>query len=156
MDTLDSNYKSAMTYALKRLSVKSQPAIELRKKLKDRQVQDDIIDRIIEECQRLGYLNDEEWIQSFIRRQMARNLGPQAIEIKLRAKGICKEEYRNFLSALDNSELQEQRIHHLLETRYRSRDLTDIKSREKVIASLMRKGFSFHEIQNVIKTSKFP
>jgi SOS response regulatory protein OraA/RecX len=56
------------------------------------------------------------------------------------------------LGQLDGSESQEKHVLHLLKTRYSSRDLTQFKERNKVIASLIRKGFSFSIIRKVINT----
>lgn len=143
-------HRAALNYTMRKLTVKSLPSGELEKNLQERLVSDETIERIISECQRLGYLNDNDWVESFIKRQMARNLGPQAIAMKLRAKNVSQDLIQHAMSKLDNPALQKQRIQHLLQTKYRTRDLTDYKSRSKVVASLARKGFSFQDIQSAI------
>lgn len=143
-------YRAAMAYALKRLALKNQASMELSNSLEERLVSSQTIDRILSECKQLGYLNDSEWVEAFIRRQMAKKLGPQAILMKLKAKGIPSEIYQEILPHLDNTDLQKQRIQHLLDTKYRSKDLSDYKTRAKVIASLARKGYPLSEIYEII------
>lgn len=145
-------YRGALGYTLKRLALKGQPSSELIKSLKERLVSDETIHRIITECQQQGYVNDRDWVESFIRRQMAKNLGSQAILMKLKAKGVSPDLTMDILSRLDNPELQKERIRHLLETRYRTKDLSDYNTRSKVISALSRKGFSFDDIREVVST----
>lgn len=140
-------YRGATLYALKRLSIKSYLASELQNKLIEHHVAEANAQRVILECQRLGYLNDEEWLNCFVRRQVARKLGPMAIVMKLRAKGISQENAQRLIETLDNGNARRERITHLLATRYRNRDLSDFRSREKVITSLIRKGFSLSDIR---------
>lgn len=141
----------AKSYALNRLAKQNQPSNQLEKSLRDRLVTEPTIAKIIADCQRLGYLNDEEWMESYIRSQQARHLGPERILLKLREKGISREQALAALDKQDDAELRAGRIRHLLTTRYRSRDLADYKERQKVIAALIRKGFSFSEVIEEVK-----
>lgn len=144
---MNDDYTIAKRYALKRLSSQSLHSAQLRKILHEKQVSDDIINQIIVEFQRLGFLNDPEWIQSYIRGHSKRH-GPRSILAKLRLKGIAREEVEETLHSMSDSDTQKESILNLLKTRYKSRDLSDYKEKQKVIASLMRKGFDFDAIQN--------
>lgn len=143
-------YRGAKQYALKRLTLKGQPSSELEMSLEERFVAPNTIKRVVEECRVLGYLNDQQWIESFIRCQLARKLGPQAIVMKLQAKGIAREVAKASVSQMADGEMQNQSIHQLLNTRYRSRDLTDYRTKQKVIASLIRKGYSIDVIRKAL------
>jgi regulatory protein len=140
-------YRAAKQYALRRLSVKSYLISELHKSLEDRFISEKNIQRVIQDCVNFGFLNDQKWLEGFVRTQLGRRLGPQAIMMKLRAKGFSQEQAHEALSQLDTREGQQERIQHLLSTRYRKRDLSDYSTRQKVIASLIRKGYSFSEIK---------
>lgn len=144
-------YRAATVFVLKRLSIKAYLASELQNKLVEHYVSEATAERVIQECRRLGYLNDEEWLNGFVQRQIARKLGPMAILMKLRAKGVSQEKAEELVGALDNEDGRKERIMNLLTTRYRNRDLSDFKSREKVIASLIRKGFSFSDVKEAIR-----
>lgn len=143
-------YRGAMRYALKRLSLKGQPAAEFEGALEERLVSPNVINRIVAECSRLGYLNDQQWIESFIRCQLARKLGPKAIVMKLQAKGIASDVAKASVSQMSDAKRQIQSIHGLLNTRYRTRDLSDYRTKQKVIASLIRKGYSIDVIRQAI------
>ena len=144
-------YRAAFLYALRRLSLKAHHITELKKNLETRLVSPSATQQVITECQRLGYLNDQEWLESFVRGNLAKNLGPHAILRKLRARGFSYEMAAQVLQSLDNAESQKDRVLHLLNTRFRSKDLSDYHTKEKVFASLIRKGFPLSEIHSALK-----
>lgn len=148
---LTAEYRGAFQYALKRLTLKSQPTIELQKSLETRLVSELNIQKVIAKCKEFGYLNDDDWLASFVRIQMSRKLGPYSIIMKLRAKGIHPEIAKELVEHMDNSEGQQERIAQLLATRYRNRDLSDNRIKQKVIASLIRKGFAYEEINKFLR-----
>ena len=144
-------YRAATLFVLKRLSIKAYLSSELQNKLLEHDVSEATAERVIHECRRLGYLNDDDWLNGFVQRQLSRKLGPMAILMKLRAKGISQEKAEELVGMLDNTDGRKERITQLLTTRYRNRDLSDFKSREKVIAALIRKGFSFTDVKEAMR-----
>lgn len=140
-------YQGAKAFVFKRLSLKPYLTSELERCLEERLVSTETIQRIIAECARHGFLNDQEWLENYVRRLITRNQGPMAIVMKLKAKGISQKVAESLLEGFETD--HKQRIQHLLDTRYRNRDLSDFHTREKVIASLIRKGFSFSDIKEV-------
>ncbi len=147
----EAEYSGAKRYALRRLAAKSQPINELRQKLAEHFVSEESIQRIVEDCQRLGYLNDQNWIESFVQHCIRRRVGPQVILMKLQAKGFSKEEAVEALGKICGAGAQREQIAHLLQTRYRKHDLTDFHARHKVVQALLRKGFTMPEIQRQLK-----
>lgn len=139
-------YKCAKNYALKRLSLKNQPSTELRKALLERLVSTETTQKIVDEMIQYGYINDHDWISSFIRVQKAKKMGPRAIEQKLRMKGIPVDQITYAMQEHDSSLSQKERIIDLLNTRYKNRNLSDYKEKQKVIASLVRKGYDLDDI----------
>lgn len=134
-------------YTLKLLSAQSYHSHILKKKLSERLVTSQTITKVIEECRRLHFLNDEEWVRSFIRVQASRRVGPRNIWAKLRAKGIpIHEEDLEF----QDEETQKMQIAQLLKTRFCKRDLSNPKERHKIIASLIRKGFDYELVKESI------
>lgn len=145
-------YKRVKGYVLRRLSAQNYHSGQLIKLLQERLVTSSVIESIIDEFQNKGYLNDRGWIESFIRVQRKR-LGLPVILRKLQAKGVSREEIRMVQEECRNSEEDSLNITHLLKTRYRSKDMNHPKDRQKVIASLMRKGFAFEIIQRAISSN---
>lgn len=146
MDEIDLEKKKAKTYLYKRLSQKNYCSLEIKKKMRDQAFSIELVEELLLECERLGYINDKEWLASFIRGAKAKKQGPLLIIQKLLSKGFCKETIKEALALEDSEEERKTRIMTLLLTRYKNLDLNDFKERQKVIGSLIRKGFSFEEI----------
>lgn len=144
---LNFEYQQAKKYALKRLSIQPMLSTALARAMKERLIFESTIQKVIQECISLGFLNDEEWTASFVRSRSRRN-GPRAIAQKLISKGIRGKQLEDALRGEWNIEKQKGLISALLETRYAKRNVTDFKERQKVISSLMRKGFDLSIIMN--------
>lgn len=134
------DYPAAKRYLLAALCKQSLCTSQIRQRLKRREVPPEMIEELIEEVIRLGFVDDKQWVESFVRRQQARHDGPMAIKLKLRAKGV-EGDLIDELVPRDES-LQLEQIQELLQSRYRKFDLTDFKQRHKAVAALARKGFN--------------
>lgn len=143
-------YRKALTYALRRLTAKSQLTAELRQAVLDKGHPSEIVEQVIAFCLQQGYLNDDAWLQQFIRYQIARKLSPQAIYQKLALKGVSRSKVKPWMEQLHPQESQQSVIEHLLATRYRTRDLSDRAEYQKVIAALYRKGFDLTLIKQAL------
>lgn len=134
-------YKQAKLFVLKLLSMRSLPSPGLERVLRQRLVSEENITRLIEECCQAGYVNDDEWTASFVRGQTARKRGPKAIVQKLAAKGISKAQVDAAMQSAGGVDQQKEMIEQLLAKKYKDRDLSDFREKQKVIASLVRRGF---------------
>jgi regulatory protein len=143
-------YKGSRNFIIRRLALKNYHSQELSAALKRRGVSCDTVDRVICEFLQQGYLNDEAWLASYIRGLRLQRFGFNSILLKLRHKGIPKESALLAISEIkeNEGEGQDERasIDKLLETRYKNRDLSVKKERDKVIAALMRKGYGLDDI----------
>lgn len=144
-------YEGARQYALKRLAKYNQPSSQLKKALKEKLVSNQTLEKVIAECKNMGFLNDNEWLMNFIRQEILRGTGPQQIIRKLLSKGIDFDSSQKAVENMLSDETQDQQIAKLLSTRYRTRNLEDYKERSKVIAALLRKGFSLDSIHQAFK-----
>lgn len=138
----------AKNYCLKRLSSMSCSSVQLRQKLEERLISAQVIEAVLGELEQLGYLNDREWVENYIRRQP--KCGPRLLAAKLRAKGFPREMIEESLEGNSDSEEEKERLLSLIKTGYRSKNLKDFKDRQKVIASLIRKGFNISVIKEVM------
>lgn len=146
-------YQAAKGYAFKRLAMKMMSTSEMRKGLSQRLVSEGVAQRVIDECVRLGFLNEQVWLDAYVRSLIGRKYGPQTILYKLRSKGVPQDIADEVLEKLNgvDGEGNVTRIQQLLTTKYRSRNLSEYKERGKVIAALIRKGFSFDDILKAIR-----
>lgn len=149
-------YKGAKAFLLRRLALKNYHSEELKKALKKREVTFQTINMLLEEFKAQGYLNDATWLSSFIRSLRLQRFGFKAIILKLRMRGISEEESLDSIETLKENEDEEcnerASIKKLMLTRYRSRQLSEKKERDKVIGSLFRKGYQLDDIFAVIKS----
>lgn len=143
--------KKVKIFVFKKLSQKNYCSFELKKILKEYLVTSSVIDAVINECKNLGYLNDRDFLESFIRSSKAKNKGPEWILQKLMLKGLKRETCEKFLNTQDTSEDRILRIKTLLQSRYKNKDITNFAEKQKVVASLIRKGFSFDDIKSAFK-----
>ena len=148
-------YRMAKLYAYRRLAKKNQPSTELKQALVTRFVSEETASQIIQELRQKGYLNDEEWIETFVRYQLERRRGPRDIEMKLRSKGIPEELIEQVLKDLDNSEDRKERIRELIQKKYHEVDFSDFHQKQKVIAALSRRGYSVGEIHEVLRDGHY-
>jgi regulatory protein len=144
------DYAKAKAYALRRLGAKSQHSLELASAMAGKGVEEALVVQIIDELTQAGYVNDRAWLEAFVKHQQLRKHGPRMIIQKLQAKGISSQAAKQAVEEFGQSEMQEEAIQRLLETRYRSKDLTNHLERQKVFAALIRKGFSVNQIQKAL------
>jgi len=142
--------KSAKLYALRRLNSQAMLSKNLADALVDRGYCPETVDFVIGELTRLQYLNDDEWMESYLRVQMARKVGPHLIRGKLAEKGISNEKISALLEGLEE-EKQKETILALLSSKYQKRNVNDYKERQKVIASLARRGFDLSLILSCLR-----
>lgn len=136
----------AKKYALNCLARKQYLSYELRNKLTQLLASENAISQALAYCSQLGYVNDKEMIQQYVDKLSSRSFGPQAIISKLRQKGVPASQ----IPSLKNPSSQFQQIQHILETRYKSRDLSNPKEKQKAVAYLARRGFNFSTIFEAI------
>jgi regulatory protein len=144
-------YRGARRFVLKRLAMKSYYSGELRAALEKRLVSHATIEKLLSEFLLLGFLNDREWVAGMARQLHQQKHGSRVILLKLRAKGVPEMEAAAAVQLLNGTKGERENIAKLLATRYRNRDLSDPKERQKVIASLVRKGYELTDIFAAIR-----
>lgn len=145
----DYEFRRVKGYLLWRLSKQSMHSEQIIKQLGARLVQPDTIDRIVEELQQNGMIDDEAWLRNFIGSN-GKKAGLPVILNKLRAKGLSRETIGHLSAEWENPEGEYEAIQRLLNTRYRNKDLCQYDERKKAIASLLRKGFALAQVKAAI------
>lgn len=141
-------YTQVLKSALRMLN-RAHLSLELEKKLKKKGYSEDVVEKVLFECKRLGYIDDKEWGKAFVRSQQKRHVGPAIIAAKMRAKGMSSEEIEEFIESREEKDVHH--IQHLIQTKYRNRDLNSYQEKGKVVASLVRKGFSLDLIREALQ-----
>ena len=138
--------KAAKEAALRLLALRSYSSCELSEKLLLRGLSSFAIEKALEECARLGYLDDQEEARRFVEKEMKRGYGSYLISLKLKRRGMVVS---SELLALMQKEQQKQ-IEHLLQTRFRKLSLKIPKERQKIAMALKRRGFDLESIGSLI------
>lgn len=151
-ETFDSlEEKRVKSYLLWRLSCQNYHSDQLRKLLVERLVQPKTIDKSLNNLVSLGMIDDQAWLDCFIRVHKKR-MGLRMILAKLKSKGISEESLEN-ISSNTNEDDQQQEIDSIvsrLHTKFRGKDLSTGKERQKAIAFFLRKGYDLYRIKQAL------
>ena len=138
-------FKKAVDKCYNLLSRRDHSVKELKTKLL-RTVDEKNADKAIEKMLEYGYLDDEKYARNLVKYlAQSRNMSKNHIKQEMFKRGIPNEiinlvmedyEFDNVSSVVD-----------LIMTKYRNK-LNNEDGNKKVIASLMRKGFSYSDIKN--------
>ncbi len=126
------DYPIARRKALRLLSMRNYHSAVLARKLAQKGCPEEIVERVIADCKRMGFFNDDQAILAELRR----GYGPRAIEFKLQLE-------RGAVRKVITPEMQKQRIKELL---------PKLGEREKAIRTLQRKGFDFDLVLLVLNS----
>lgn len=100
------------------------------------------VEPLLSEFKRLGYINDEEWLKAYERQEARKGRSRKASNFKLFQKGIGTKINGDDEEALDLAILKKTKGLEI-----------DEESRPKLIAYLIRKGFSYELILSKLKFS---
>lgn len=143
-------YRLAKRFILLKLVKKSLHSKEVARLLSLRNVSEQCSERLIAELQQAGYIDDEGWLAAFVATQKRRCNGPRVIGQKLYQRGFTGGDIEEQPVQLSEQE-QKEAIWQLVTGRYKQVDLTDRKARQRLLAALMRKGFPFDLIREVLQ-----
>lgn len=144
----ESETKKAFEKASDYLATRMHSEKELFDKLIKKGYTKDVAGRAIEKLEEYHYVDDELFAKQFI--EQNRKLSKKMLENKLLAKGVNCDIIKEQLQGIyDEDELslcisQVQKY-------IKSKDMTKENSKEKLVASLLRKGFPFEIIKKAMK-----
>lgn len=146
--TPEAMLKKARNRALYLLGERDMCKAELTQKL-TKTYGGEIAEQAAEYVQSLGYINDEEYAGKLAEYLVKRKkFGKRRAKLEMRRKGLASELIDEALQTIPEEEIGEELLE-LIERRYISK-LGDYKEKQKVIAALARRGYSFDEIKRGI------
>ena len=143
----------AKNTAYRYLSYRPRSYAEVEKKLRDREFGEALVNAVLSDMIRLGYLDDEkfadQWVQGRVR---LRGLGRRRIEQELRDKGVDRETIRRALTSLLTTELEIETAKKSAHRKLASMQTLDRDTRRRRLAGFLeRKGFSYEVIRSILK-----
>ncbi|MCQ2455088.1 MAG: recombination regulator RecX [Clostridia bacterium] len=104
--------------------------------------------KVISRLKELGLLDDNRYAEIYAERLFESNISKRQIYYKLTEKGISRDLAKQTVEGLPENE--EAQIKNLIEKKYKNK-IGDKENIKKVYAALVRKGFSFGGVKNVLK-----
>lgn len=139
--------RKAYHAAIHFLSRRMRSELEVRNYLREKEIEDSVIQEVIHKLYEYRFLNDDEFARAYVRTQMnTTDKGVEVIRRELREKGIEEKKLENALKEYP-MEKQIQKAKKLWEKalQKKSRDSERIL-KQKAEQNLQRKGFSFEII----------
>lgn len=139
--------------ALSILKFTDRTETELRNKLADAGYTEEIIDKTITYISGYGYLNDERLATHYVRNRM-NSKSKLMIKMELLQKGVNKEVINTILQEeYDNEEQEDSEliaIKKAIDKKVKFPDELNKEEKQKLIASLYRKGFDISKIKQIL------
>ena len=131
------SFEVAKEKALRYLVTAKKTEYEVRNKLKKSNFEESIIDNVISYLKDLDYINDNDYIDAYIRQCMRlQNYSIYEIKNKLLQKGIKKDIIDKKLEVLRQSNYEQELVNKLLNSKLKN--MEEIKQKQY----LYRRGFS--------------
>lgn len=140
--------EKSQLFVLRSLSVRAQTRAELEKKLELKKIQPDVISLVLDTVAGWGFINDEEVARGLFEGLVSRGYGKRRAMMKIREKGIDPELGERLLEEIFPPEDEVGLARKALKGRKAS---GDIKEQQKLVAFLIRRGFSYDAARTVLK-----
>jgi len=144
----------AMKFALKLLTVRKRSVFEITKRLRQKEIAEDIVSQIIKELFEYKYLNDEEFTEAYINDRI--NFNPRGsflIKKELKEKGIAEniisEKMKELLPEKKELEMAKKTAKKKLEILNKNPEKNKIY--QKIGSHLQSKGYSSYVIREVLE-----
>lgn len=130
------SFEVAKEKALRYLVVAKKTEQEVRNKLKKSNFEEDVIDEVVSYLKELGYIDDNEYVDAYIRQCMRlQNYSIFEIKNKLLQKGIKKYIIEEKLEKLSDTKYEQELIKKLLNGKLKN--MEELKQKQY----LYRRGF---------------
>ena len=131
------DFELAKEKAIKYIAIAKKSSYEVKSKLQRLGFSEEIIDEVIDYLIELNYINDEEYVDAYIKQCMRlQNYSIYEIKNKLLQKGIKKYIIEKKLDVLINSDYEKKIVEKLLNGKLKSQD--SLKQKQY----LYRRGFN--------------
>jgi len=144
--------KKAKDKAIRLLAVRARSKKEIYDRLHQAKFSEQVIGWVVSELERLELLNDAKFAVMFARNRMVtKPVGEFLLKQELRAKGLSGEEIQKGVQAA-YLEVSEAKVARDLAVRAKRkyRNLDEIKARQKTNNFLLRRGFSWDIVNDIM------
>ena len=148
------DYQRALNSALRILTGRDHSRYELVQKLKQRGFSPDIIEKVVLECQRLDYVDDNRTSRVYIRQLMRKGYGAKRIRVELERKGLSERPDQGVISQMISDIDELEVAGRILKKNIKrfEREIDPRKRKNKIYRFLLARGFSAETIGNLLKS----
>ena len=136
------SFPFAMEKAVALLSLRARTEREIAESLLKNAYPEETVARVMAKLVEAGYLDDASFSEQWAASRAAKGMGKMRIRMELRRKGVTSDTIDETLSSLDGDTLMDGAIK-MAQKAARGRNLNDPADRQKVLASLARRGYDF-------------
>jgi regulatory protein len=153
-DKDDKIFVRAKNAAYRLLTFRPRSCAELRQKLQDKAFDAVIIDAVLNDLARLGYVNDRKFAEQFASSRIRlRGLGKRRVERELGNKGIERQIVSETLARIFEGDTEIETAKKAAEKKINSLKSIDRETKRRRLAGFLeRRGFSYEIIRNIIET----
>ncbi len=147
------NYRKAFNTALRLLTRRDHSKYELAQKLKQRDFENDVIEKVFLECERLDYLNDERTARLFIGQLLRKGYGAKRIRHELNRKGLTGKRIPGILVEILSETGERENAERVLIKNIKrfDRENDRQKRKDKIYRFLYSRGLSNQVISELMK-----
>lgn len=144
--------KRAKLRAMHLLNDMARTESQLRQKLLQNGYPEDVVDVAVNYVKSFGYINDEAYIRNFIESRKERK-SRREIAALLGQKGLKGELADRLMEEVYEEHSDRDAICEILRKKRWNFEATDEKEKQKIYGYLIRKGFRYEDIRQVIQVS---
>jgi len=146
-------YDKAMQRAVKLLTVRAHSTAELREKLFKKEFSAPAVYFSLNECKRLGYLNDRLFTEQYLSEMRGRGWGDRKCRMGLQKKGIDRATIDEVISANENPAEARERAAAVLSRKWQSlqRESDPRKRQEKAFRFMVSRGFPTDLVMQLLR-----
>lgn len=147
-------YLKALKFAYRLLSIRDRTEIEIKRRLREKGYDNDIIDKVVEYLKAEGALNEVRFVQAWIKdRSTFRPKGILAIKDELLKMGADEGVIDAALKDSDIGYSEYEAAKALINRKIGSfKKLNRVKCKKRIYTCLAQRGFSFDIINDIIDT----
>lgn len=147
------SYQKAMNTAIRILTNRDHSFYELKQKLQQRAIENEVIGAVMAECERLNYINDERTARLYISQLNRKCFGKRYIKMALKKKGLRGDAIENILLQKCSEVEERKKAARLLGKKMKAsnQEKEAAKRRDNIYRFLYARGFSKDVITDLIR-----
>ena len=155
-DLNDKELTKAKNAAYRLLTYRPRSRAELAQKLQDRQFPAGVIEAVLDDLVRFGYVNDRQFAEQFASgRIRLRGFGRRRIEVELRNKGIDRQIINEALAGVLDIDAEIDTAKKAAERKLNTMKAVDREAKYRRLAGFLeRRGFSYDVIRIVLRNTE--